>query len=90
MAINIPIITDFDSRGIKKAEKAFAEISKAGTKVGTSLKNALLPVGVALGGLAVAGAKFAMAAAEDQTSAALLARQLKVTTKATDAQVKAT
>ena len=90
MAINIPIITDFDSRGIKKAEKAFGEISKAGTKVGTSLKNALLPVGLALGGLAVAGAKFAMAAAEDEKSAALLARQLKVTTKATDAQVKAT
>ena len=90
MAINIPIITDFDSRGIKKAEKAFGEIEKAGAKVGTSLKNALLPVGLALGGLAVAGAKFAMAAAEDQKSAALLARQLKVTTKATDAQVKAT
>lgn len=90
MAINIPIISDFDNKGIKKAEKAFAEIGKAGTKVGTSLKNALLPVGVALGGLAVAGAKFAMAAAEDQKSAALLARQLKVTTKATDAQVKAT
>ena len=90
MAINIPIISDFDNKGIKKAEKAFAEIGKAGTKVGTSLKNALLPVGVALGGLAVAGAKFAMAAAEDQKSAALLVRQLKVTTKATDAQVKAT
>ena len=90
MAINIPIITDFDSRGIKKAEKAFGEIEKAGAKVGTSLKNALLPVGLALGGLAVAGAKFAMAAAEDQKSAALLARQLKVTTRATDAQVKAT
>ena len=90
MAINIPIISDFDNKGIKKAEKAFAEIGKAGTKVGTSLKNALLPVGVALGGLAVAGAKFAMAAAEDEKSAALLARQLKVTTKATDAQVKAT
>ena len=90
MAINIPIISDFDNKGIKKAEKAFAEIGKAGTKVGTSLKNALLPVGLALGGLAVAGAKFAMAAAEDQKSAALLARQLKVTTKATDAQVKAT
>ena len=90
MAINIPIITDFDSRGIKKAEKAFGEIEKAGAKVGTSLKNALLPVGLALGGLAVAGAKFAMAAAEDQKSAALLARQLKVTTRATDAQVKST
>jgi len=90
MAINIPIITDFDSRGIKKAEKAFGEIEKAGAKVGSALKSALLPVGIALGGLAVAGAKFAMAAAEDQKSAALLARQLKVTTKATDAQVKAT
>jgi hypothetical protein len=90
MAINIPIITDFDSRGIKKAEKAFGEIEKAGAKVGSALKSALLPVGLALGGLAVAGAKFAMAAAEDQKSAALLARQLKVTTRATDAQVKST
>jgi hypothetical protein len=90
MAINIPIITDFDARGIKKAEKAFAGISTAGNKMGSALKSALLPVGIALGGLAVAGAKFAMAAAEDQKSAALLARQLKVTTRATDAQVKAT
>jgi hypothetical protein len=90
MAINIPIISDFDNKGIKKAEKAFGEIGKAGSKVSTSLKNAFIPVGIALGGLAVAGANFAMAAAEDQKSAALLARQLKVTTKATDAQVKAT
>jgi hypothetical protein len=90
MAINIPIISDFDNKGIKKAERAFDEIGKAGTKVSTSLKNAFIPVGIALGGLAVAGAKFAMAAAEDEKSAALLARQLKVTTKATDAQVKAT
>jgi hypothetical protein len=90
MAINIPIISDFDNKGIKKAERAFDEIGKAGTKVSTSLKNAFIPIGIALGGLAVAGAKFAMAAAEDEKSAALLARQLKVTTKATDAQVKAT
>ena len=90
MAINIPIISDFDNKGIKKAEKAFDEIGRAGSKVSTSLKNAFIPVGIALGGLAVAGANFAMAAAEDQKSAALLARQLKVTTKATDAQVKAT
>ena len=90
MAINIPIISDFDNKGIKKAEKAFGEIGRAGSKVSTSLKNAFIPVGIALGGLAVAGANFAMAAAEDQKSAALLARQLKVTTKATDAQVKAT
>jgi hypothetical protein len=90
MAINIPIISDFDNKGIKKAERAFDEIGKAGTKVSTSLKNAFIPIGIALGGLAVAGANFAMAAAEDEKSAALLARQLKVTTKATDAQVKAT
>jgi len=90
MAINIPIISDFDNKGIKKAEKAFDEIGRAGSKVSTSLKNAFIPVGIALGGLAVAGANFAMAAAEDQKSAALLARQLKVTTRATDAQVKAT
>ena len=90
MSIVLNIVSDFDTRGIKKAEKAFSEIQNAGSKVGASLKKAFLPAAVALGGLAVAGANFAMAAAEDQQSAALLARQLKVTTKATDAQVKAT
>ena len=90
MSIVLNIVSDFDTRGIKKAEKAFSEIQNAGSKVGASLKKAFLPAAVALGGLAVAGANFAMAAAEDQQSAALLARQLKTTTKATDAQVKAT
>jgi hypothetical protein len=90
MSIVLNIVSDFDTRGIKKAEKAFSEIQNAGSKVGASLKKAFLPAAVALGGLAVAGANFAMAAAEDQQSAALLARQLKATTKATDAQVKAT
>jgi hypothetical protein len=90
MAITIPIITDFDARGIKKAERAFGEMEKVGHKVGSALKSAFLPVGVALGGLAIAGAKFAMEAAKDAQSAALLARQLKVSTKATDAQVKST
>lgn len=90
MSIVLNIVSDFDTRGIKKAEKAFASIENAGSKVGASLKKAFLPVGIALGGLAVAGANFAMAAAEDAQSAALLARQLKVSTKATDAQVKST
>jgi hypothetical protein len=90
MSVVLNIISDFDTRGIKKAEKAFASIENAGSKVGASLKKAFLPVGIALGGLAVAGANFAMAAAEDAQSAALLARQLKVSTKATDAQVKST
>ena len=90
MSIVLNIVSDFDTRGIKRAEKAFSEIENAGRKVGAGLKKAFLPAAVALGGLAVAGANFAMAAAEDQQSAALLARQLKVTTKATDAQVKAT
>lgn len=90
MAISIPIITDFDARGIKKAERAFGEIEKAGHRVGSSLKKAFVPIGVALGGLAVAGASFAMEAAKDAQSAALLARQLKISAKATDAQVKST
>ena len=90
MSIVLNIVSDFDTRGIRKAERAFNDIEKAGHKVGSSLKKAFLPVGLALGGLAVAGANFAMAAADDAQSAALLARQLRVTTKATNAQVHAT
>ena len=89
MAVVIPLVTDFDDRGIKKAQKAFRTFDKAAGDVGKQLKSVFLPVGVAIAGATAAAINFSRAAMEDQQSAALLARQLKQTTKATDAQVKA-
>lgn len=90
MAINIPIVTGFDDRGVKLAEKRFAQFQKETSKVGQSIKSAFLPAAAAVAGLGAAAFGAAKAAMEDQQSAALLERQLQATTKATQAQVKAT
>lgn len=95
MAVIIPIVTEFAPKGIKRAIREFKQLETSGQRAAFILKKGMQ--GVALGaaalGAAVAGAaaaawNFAKAAAEDETSAALLARQLKATTKATDDQIK--
>lgn len=90
MAINIPIVTGFDDRGVKLAEKRFAQFQRETSRVGQSIKQAFMPAAVAVAGLGAAAFGAAKAAIEDQQSAALLERQLQATTKATQAQVKAT
>lgn len=90
MAINIPIISEFDGKGISKAIAEFKQLETAGEKAQFAIKKAAIPAAAALGGLAVAGYKAAQAALEDEKSAAELARQLKISTQATDKQVKAT
>lgn len=90
MAIKIPLITEFDGGGIDKAVKQFKQLETAGEKAQFAIKKAAIPAAAALGALAVAGGAAAKAAMEDQKSAAELARQLKVSTRATDAQVAAT
>jgi hypothetical protein len=90
MAINIPIISEFDGKGISKAIQEFKQLETAGQKAQFAIKKAAIPAAAALGGLAIAGAAAAKAAMEDQKSSAELARQLKISTRATDRQVAAT
>lgn len=90
MAIKIPLITEFDGGGIDKAVKQFKQLETAGEKAQFAIKKAAVPAAAALGALAVAGGAAAKAAMEDQKSAAELARTLKISTRATDAQVAAT
>lgn len=90
MAVVIPLVTDFDGRGIKKAEKAFGELKTSTSRLGSTMKSALLPATAAVAGLAAAGYSAVKAAMEDAAAQTMLARQLKATTKATDAQIKAT
>lgn len=90
MGVRVPIVTEFDGGGISKAVKEFKQLETAGEKAQFAIKKAAIPAAAALGALAIAGGAAAKAAMEDQKSAAELARQLKVSTRATDAQVAAT
>lgn len=89
MAITIPIVSEFQGKGVRKAIEEFKKLEGAGAKTKFALQKALLPATAAIGGLAVAAFSAAQAAIEDAKGQELLARQLKVSTKATDAQVKA-
>jgi hypothetical protein len=76
MAIRIPIISDFDSKGLDSAIKEFQQLEGVGAKSAFALKKAAIPAAAALGGLAVAlgdATKSAMedAAAQDQLAGVL-------------------
>jgi hypothetical protein len=49
MAINIPIITEFNGKGIQRARKEFAQLEGASAKTGFVIKKAFLPASAALG-----------------------------------------
>jgi hypothetical protein len=87
MAINVPIISQFNSKGIDDAKKKFKELETPGQKAGFALKKAFVPATAALGGLVAMGVNFTKVAMEDQKSAEMLAGQLRRTTGATDDQV---
>jgi len=68
MAINVPIVSEFNNRGLKKAMSEFKRLETTGQKTAFALKKAFVPATAALGGLAVAGAK--MVAAGEQAATA--------------------
>ena len=90
MAINIPLITDYDGRGVKKAEKAFANLGKSTKALGANLKAVFIPAAAAVGALAAVSFSAVKAAVEDASAQALLAKQLQNSTKATKADIAAT
>jgi hypothetical protein len=66
MAITVPIITQFDQKGIKLAERRFKQFGRDASKVGDSIRSAMLPAAAAVGALAV-GAFSAVKSASDLT-----------------------
>ena len=95
MALAIPIITEFDGKGIGKAITEFKNLESASDKIGFAAKNAAKVAAVGFAALAAAGAavgavlfKAAEAAAEDQAAQVRLASQIKATSDATDVQIK--
>jgi len=87
MSIVLPIVTDFDGAGIKKAIAQFKQLETVGEKAQFAIKKAAVPAAAALGAVvAVIGASV-QAAIEDEAAQASLARQIKASSGATNAQV---
>jgi len=89
MAIKVPIISEFQPKGIEKAVKEFQRLDSAGAKAGYALKQAFVPATAALAGLTAAAGLSVKAAIADTAQQAELARTLQATTDATEAQVAA-
>ena len=85
--ITIPLITEFKDVGIKQALKEFKKLETAGQKAQFVIKKAAVPAAAALAGVAAVIGSAVQAAIEDQAAQASLARQIKASTKATDAQI---
>jgi hypothetical protein len=82
MAINIPIISEFDGQGVSKAIKQFKQLETTSEKAQFAIKKAAIPAAAALGGLAVALGDATKAAMEDQQEQAALALTLQNVTGA--------
>lgn len=87
MAVVIPIISEWNAKGLNKA---MSDIQKAGSgfdKFAIGIEKASRTAAIGLVALSAAGFDAARAAADDAKEAAILATTLKNTTKATDKQV---
>lgn len=87
MAISIPVISDFDSKGTDRAIREFQKLETTGQKAGFAIKKAAVPAALALGVLADFAGDAVKAFMEDDKAAQILATSLKNTTGATDAQI---
>ena len=88
--LSIPIISEFDGKGINKAIKEFKQLETVGEKAQFAIKKAAIPAAAALGAVTAALGAAVAAAAEDEAQAAQLALTLNNVTGATEKQVKAT
>jgi len=86
MAVVIPIVSEFDGKGISKAIKQFKQLETNGEKAQFAIKKAAVPAAAALTGLAVALGSATQAAMEDQQEQAALALTLQNVTGAGAAQ----
>jgi hypothetical protein len=90
MAVNIPIISEFDGSGIKKAISQFKDLETNGEKAQFAIKKAAVPAAAALVGLGAALFDATKGAIEDDAAQKKLALQLMNSAGATDAQIAAT
>jgi hypothetical protein len=89
MAVFIPIVSEFNSKGIDKAKKEFQSLEGAAEKTKFAFKKAFLPAAAAVGALGAALFDAGKGALEDAAAQDLLTKTLQNNTAATDAQIKA-
>ena len=88
MAINLPIISEWNPKGIDKAIADFKKLETNGQKAAFAIKKAAVPAGLAIAALGAVAVDAVKAFMEDDKAAQLLATSLRNTTGATDAQIK--
>jgi hypothetical protein len=87
--LGIPIITEFDGKGIRRAIKEFKNLETKGQKAQFAISKAAIPAAAAIAGVAATLFDATKGAIEDAEAQSVLARQLQRSTKATDEQIAA-
>jgi hypothetical protein len=90
MALSIPIVSEFDGKGVSKAIQEFKQLETVGEKAQFAIKKAAIPAAAAITAVAGALGLAAKAAAEDEQQQAILANTMQNVVGATDATVAAT
>jgi len=90
VAVIVPIISEFDSKGFDKAIKEFQSLEGVGAKSAFALKKAALPAAAAVGALGVALFDATKGAIEDAAAQDQLALALENSTGASKDQIKQT
>jgi hypothetical protein len=90
MAVTIPIISEFDGKGIKSAIEEFKQLEGAGAKAKFALTKAAVPATAAIGALAGVIGVSAKAAMEDAAAQDHLAGVMRRAGMATDEQIAKT
>lgn len=88
MAINLPIISEWNPAGIDKAITDFKRLETNGEKAAFAIKKAAVPAGLALAAIGAVAFDAVKAFAEDDAAAQKLATTLGNVTGASDSQVK--
>jgi hypothetical protein len=87
MAINLPIISEWNPAGIDKAIADFKRLETKGEKASFAIKKAAVPAGLAIAAIGAVAFDAVKAFAEDDAAAQKLGTTLKNVTGASDAQV---
>ena len=90
MALTIPIVSEFDGKGVSKAIREFKQLETTGEKANFALKKAAMGATVAFAGLAAGIGLATKAAMEDAQAQAQLAKALQNTVGATREQIAST
>jgi len=87
MAINLPIISEWNPKGIDKAIADFKKLETNGQKASFAIKKAAVPAGLAIAALGAVAFDAVKAFAEDEAAAEKLGLTLQNVTYATDSQI---